>query len=205
MEERIENKTSEAFNLNKSLAKDFDNEREWIKQRIIEDKKPTASEVAKYIIYSFQEMGDYLANMKLQKLLYYVQGWHLANFGTPAFEDRLEAWALGPVQPEVYDDYKEFEFRPITRKTSDPDLKDCRLCDLIDDVLDTYGAETGYALHKMTHQESPWLNARGDISDEEPCNNEITKSSMLEFFKSVRAKSDFLQSLNKARKNEQIT
>lgn len=78
-------------------------------------EKSNASDVAKYIIYTFQAIGDSLSNMKLQKLLYYVQGWHLANFDTPAFKDRLEAWALGPVQPKVYDDYKEFGFRPITK------------------------------------------------------------------------------------------
>ena len=33
--------------------------------------------------------------MKLQKALYYCQGWHLAWDGVPLFEERIEAWASG--------------------------------------------------------------------------------------------------------------
>ena len=51
-----------------------------------------AHEVARYIIRFFQEAGDPVTNLKLQKLLYYVQGWHLALKGQPAFPERLEAW-----------------------------------------------------------------------------------------------------------------
>lgn len=38
------------------------------------------------------EGGDLMSNMKLQKMLYYQQGFHLAMFGTPLFEDDMEAW-----------------------------------------------------------------------------------------------------------------
>ena len=40
--------------------------------------------------------------MKLQKLLYYCQGWHLAWEGVPLFEEPIEAWANGPVVPSIY-------------------------------------------------------------------------------------------------------
>ena len=45
--------------------------------------------------------GELVSNLKLQKLLYYVQGFHLAVFGEPLFEEEIEAWMYGPVVPSV--------------------------------------------------------------------------------------------------------
>ena len=41
--------------------------------------------------------GELLTNMKLQKMLYYEQGFHLACFGTPLFNEDIEAWQYGHV------------------------------------------------------------------------------------------------------------
>lgn len=50
--------------------------------------------------------GELMTNLKLQKMLYYQQGFHLAYFGTPLFDDEIEAWMYGPVVPSVYNHYK---------------------------------------------------------------------------------------------------
>ena len=50
--------------------------------------------------------GDLMSNMKLQKMLYYEQGYHLAAFGTPLFDEDIEAWMYGPVVPCVYEHFK---------------------------------------------------------------------------------------------------
>lgn len=52
------------------------------------------------------ESSELLSNMKLQKLLYYQQGFHLAYFGTPLFNEDIVAWQYGHVVPEVYDAFK---------------------------------------------------------------------------------------------------
>lgn len=52
--------------------------------------------------------GELMSNMKLQKMLYYQQGYHLAAFGTPLFDEDIEAWMYGPVVPCVYDHFKKF-------------------------------------------------------------------------------------------------
>ena len=49
---------------------------------------------------------DLISNMKLQKLLYYQQGFHLAYFGTPLFDEEIEAWMYGPAVPGVYEHFK---------------------------------------------------------------------------------------------------
>ena len=51
--------------------------------------------------------------LKLQKLLYYSQGWYLAQTNQTLFEEDIQAWGHGPVCPSVYHHYKAFEWTPI--------------------------------------------------------------------------------------------
>jgi uncharacterized phage-associated protein len=51
------------------------------------------SDVAEYIL---EKVGETTA-MKLQKLVYYSQAWHLAWTEQPLFKDKIEAWCNGPV------------------------------------------------------------------------------------------------------------
>ena len=41
---------------------------------------------------SSDDSGELISNLKLQKLLYYMQGFHLAYFNEPLFEEDIEAW-----------------------------------------------------------------------------------------------------------------
>lgn len=51
---------------------------------------------------SDDEMAEYTSRLKLLKLLYYVQGYHLAMFNTPLFREKIQAWTHGPVVSEVW-------------------------------------------------------------------------------------------------------
>ena len=65
-------------------------------------------------------LGLTSCNLKLQKLVYYAQAWHLALRDVPLFEEDFEAWVHGPVIPALYQEYKKFGWRPIlegSRKT----------------------------------------------------------------------------------------
>ena len=63
-------------------------------------------DVAKYFLsLSDDSSGDYISNLKLQKLLYYAQGFHLAIFNKPLFNEPIEAWAHGPVVGSSYRKY----------------------------------------------------------------------------------------------------
>lgn len=64
-------------------------------------------EIADYIILYFQEHGEPLTNLKLQKLLYYAKGWYLALYDKPLFNDKIEAWVHGPVVPSIYHAFKQ--------------------------------------------------------------------------------------------------
>ena len=145
----------------------------------------TAQEIARYIVCFFQEAEDPVSNLKLQKLLYYVQGWHLALQDGPAFNDRIEAWVHGPVQPGVYGAYKHFRWNPITDEVAKPQLED-GLKAVVDAVLETYGGDSGFELEQRTHGESPWLEARGALPPDAESNNVLTHAAMKNFFVGLR-------------------
>lgn len=44
-----------------------------------------------------RKAGDSITNLKLQKLVYYAQAWAVTLLGRKLFEEKVEAWAHGPV------------------------------------------------------------------------------------------------------------
>lgn len=141
----------------------------------------TAREVAKYVIKFFHNSEDLITNLKLQKLLYYIQGWHLGLNGKQLFEEDFQAWVHGPVQPAIYGEYKSYRWNPISEEIRDINLPK-EACDHIEDVLKVFGVKQTYELERMTHHEEPWILARGDIQHDAECTNIITKSSMQSYF-----------------------
>jgi uncharacterized phage-associated protein len=119
-----------------------------------------ALDIAKYFIkLASPEQEDWITNLKLQKLLYYAQGFHLALYGKPLFSEQIEAWHYGPVVPEVYHTYKEYKAKPISQPEDfNLDEYDQETQELLDEVYEVYGQYTAPALAQFTHQELPWKN-----------------------------------------------
>ncbi len=65
----------------------------------------SAIDVARYIIWYCKRRRYSISNLKLQKILYFVQANFLVSIGTPCFEEEIEAWDFGPVVPEVYHEF----------------------------------------------------------------------------------------------------
>lgn len=151
----------------------------------------SAKTISEHILARFQEIGDPITTAKLHKLLYYVQGWHLAHFDEPAFPERIEAWMHGPACPAVETLYEGHWHRPIVDRIVSPPRMDDRLRQLVDDVLELYGEDTGYSLHMRTRNEPPWKEARGDRDrHDDACTQEITLMSMKRFFIEEDARSE---------------
>lgn len=87
---------------------------------------------------------------KVQKLLYYCQGWHLAHYGEPMFPERIEAWKDGPVVATHWADEQHDRSQPRPREVSASHL------DVLEYVLERYGSESGGQLIERTHAEAPW-------------------------------------------------
>jgi uncharacterized phage-associated protein len=128
--------------------------------------------------------GTTLTAMKLQKLLYYTQAWHLAVTDRPLFSDTMEAYQYGPVVPEVWRARWSWESRNPREQQIDSIQMDDLESDLIDLVLATYGSKTGDELSALTHEELPWLEARGDLPDDAKGNGPISEFTMANFYRS---------------------
>ena len=103
------------------------------------------------------EHGDTISNLKLQKLLYFVQGFHLASFGTPLFDEDMIAWIYGPVVPEVYDAYKKYRKGAInTANITDTVSLAPEIEALFNKVYLEYSRYSAVALMQMTHEAGPW-------------------------------------------------
>lgn len=118
-------------------------------------------EIAKKILAKARpEYGDEISNLKLQKLLYYMQGFHLACFDAPLFEDDIEAWMYGPVVPSVYELYKENGSNGIACPEGEIIMLSADEEDIFNQVYDAYGQFSAYKLMEMTHNESPWRSTQ---------------------------------------------
>lgn len=121
----------------------------------------SARKVAEYFLAKADEsVGDGISNLKLQKLVYYAQGFHLALLGAPLFAERIEAWEHGPVVPELYHLYKGHGSGNIPAPTAfDPDDYDRAEAELLDEVYDVFGQYSAWKLRNMTHEDRPWIDA----------------------------------------------
>ena len=137
-----------------------------------------ARDIAEYIIYREASQGRTVSNLRLQKLLYFVQAQFIVQKDVPCFTERMEAWDYGPVVPEVYRAYKFYGSNAIPyTKTSFRHIDDADKV-LIDSMLDSCSDYSTSTLVDMTHSQNPWKFAY-----QNPLDNEITISSMYHYFK----------------------
>lgn len=132
----------------------------------------TCFDIAKFFLsYTHDDSGDaaLITNLKLQKLVYYAQGFHLALYERPLFEETIEAWTHGPVVPELYHEYKQYGSNAIP----EPDefniaTYNHEVRDLLIDITEGLGQYSGWRLVDMVHEEPPWkeTNPKGIISHE---------------------------------------
>lgn len=153
------------------------------------DQGPVAdiNDVADFIIVKMNE-ASWLNVLKLQKLMYYVQAWMLALHNRVCFPGEFQAWVHGPVNREIYNRFKDN--KSMYSRVRPQDVReDFDLNDLpkwavshINEVLEEYGDLTDDQLEEMTHQEKPWIEARGDCSPRERCEEDINPLTMREYY-----------------------
>lgn len=124
-----------------------------------------------------------ITNLKLQKLLYYVQGFNLAINNTTLFSQKIEAWAHGPVVPDVYREFKGFGYKDIVIE-EDYDFSELTTEQkkIISEVWEVFKFYDGKELEKLSHSESPWKDARGELAEYDSSNAIISADSIKKYF-----------------------
>lgn len=137
-------------------------------------------DVASYIL---KKCGE-LTTMKLHKLVYYSQAWSLVWDEKPLFNERIEAWANGPVIKELFS-YHKGCYSISNISIGNYELLNDIQKETIDSVIDYYGGKSAQWLIELSHLEEPWKKARIGLSPNERGNTVITNESMAEYYSSL--------------------
>lgn len=121
--------------------------------------------------------------MKLQRLVYYCQAWSLVWEDRTIYENRIEAWAHGPVVVDLY--YAHRGKYMLESVGGNPSILLQSDIQTIDAVLEYYGEKSSQWLSDLTHQEHPWQKVRDPLSKGQRGSEEITLASMAEYYGSL--------------------
>lgn len=135
-----------------------------------------AISLSDYVIAQFENKKRPITNLKLQKVLYYIQGYFYKQFNKPAFLEDIYNWQYGPVVPVVYYEYNINGSSPLQSQQSyvNFSIKEKEKI-LIDSIVDKCSRTSTSMLVSMTHSERPWKNSNlGEV---------ISKNSIELFFK----------------------
>lgn len=158
--------------------------------------------VANYVIEYCNEKEYDINNLKLQKILYYLQARNLVERNIPLFDEPIQKWKFGPVVPSVYHDYKTSgaskikksdigKILRLPKEGETPNMFETYILEeyseqfidseddkvLIEDTVDKLKKYTPFSLVDLTHDQELWLNDRDriemGIQNIEYANNEI--------------------------------
>lgn len=149
-------------------------------------------DVSRFVINYSNEKGYGVSNLKLQKILYFIQAFFLLNKNEPCFDEDIEAWDFGPVVPKVYREYKRYgscdiptiksyydssDFWNSERIKYRDDIINKYDKELIMDVIDEFSDYSATALVQLTHKQKPWRDAYKPYE-----NRVITNESIRSYF-----------------------
>jgi len=163
-------------------------------------KTTNVKDLSQFLLLYFIKDGIEINHLKLQKILYYIQSWHLVYFdNNPLFEDKPEAWVNGPVYRKVYNELKQIgiydninaeklkcqdidnEFETIKSKLN---LEPEQFI-FLGDIIKHYAYMPSNKLIYMTHIDAPWNEARKDVGAFDYSDNIISHDSMYSFYKNL--------------------
>ena len=122
-----------------------------------------SEDIAKYIYSEYKKkFNEDLDEMKLHKLMYFLQRENIILNDEPLFEEEFKGWKYGPILKSVRTLYRNSEFKESKDIDSDKTLKE-----LIDNILEKYGLKSSWSLSRITHEEASWKNSRIGLDKEE--------------------------------------
>lgn len=151
----------------------------------------TALDVANFFIVHCKDTEDPMTNARVNKYVYFAQGYSLGRTGKPLFEDKIEAWDMGPVIPDLYDRFKTHKNYPLTdiegEYNPEAFTKD-ELQILIDVMIDFRNMSTEAVIDKTHEDGTPWRDVYNKGH-----NNPIDNLMMKEFFSKEMDQRSFIQ------------
>ncbi|HEV8070310.1 MAG TPA: type II toxin-antitoxin system antitoxin SocA domain-containing protein [Planctomycetaceae bacterium] len=166
----------------------------------------SAAAIANEFIDLAAASGESLTQMRLQKLVFFAHGWHLAIYGKPLLDEQVEAWKFGPVIRSLYRELRESGDKPIrgkivkwktTGRFKTPEFtlseyvpglhdhpdKAAETKAFLRRVWDVYRPYTAIQLSNMTHAPgSPWETVYRSYSGDVPKGTDIPTDTIQRYF-----------------------
>lgn len=130
------------------------------------------------------ELHGPMSTMKLQKLAYYSQAWHLVWDEEPLFDAEIQAWAAGPVVRELYNHHRGF-YSVAEWPWGSPMALTPSETGTVAAIVKSYGKLSGRQLSHLTHNERPWQEARTGLSAGARSNARIDVEVMAEYYSGI--------------------
>lgn len=112
--------------------------------------------IANYVIMYYEKRDHGVSNLKLQKILYFLQALFLIKKDCELFDEEIEAWGFGPVVPSVYRKYMQFGCMDIPAKDIDEPFIDNKTKTIIDSFLERVRDMSSTYLTDITLHQKPW-------------------------------------------------
>lgn len=153
--------------------------------KVSENNSSKINIAIKYLLNQCEDITP----LALQKALYYIQGFYYAFYNTFLFTEECEAWVHGPVYRNVYFKYRDYRFDPITKSQYfDDSVLNTSEKAIFDSVIHNLCCYSGKVLEQFTHNETPWLIARGNLPVTESSEKIISHDNIGTYFKEVKEK-----------------
>ena len=145
-------------------------------------------DLAHYVIGYANEKAYEITHLKLQKILYFLQGEFLRRYDRPLFSSAIMAWTYGPVVVEVYFEYCSKGALPLYESSENYSRYVAHLSvderETINTCLDNLLPLSSRKLVSDTHKQYPWLKHHDEVeSGKKPY---ITLDEMREYFRNNR-------------------
>jgi len=143
--------------------------------------------VANFVLDFCDRKKRVVTNLALQKIVYFCHVWYLVEYKRPLIKQRFEAWTHGPVLQYLYREFKDFESKPITKRSvslniSNGSYEIARLnvsndeLELIESVVEFYSRIKPGTLVELSHTAGgPWhvvWNHDGEVNPGMKINDE---------------------------------
>ena len=152
-------------------------------EKLAEISSSKVEQIANYIITHLGEVTP----LALEKLLAFSNGVNYALNGEQLIWEESQAWAHGPVYPQVYNKYKRYGYKPIDDGIYS--THGCMLSKLtekeinaIDMVINTFGLYSPKTLEKISHSQKPWIEKRYGYKEDEAGREVIDENSIRLFY-----------------------
>ena len=130
--------------------------------------------VAKYLndLY-FSKYDCCMDQMKMHKMMYFIQRESLITNDTILFNEDFEAWKFGPVLPKIRREYRTGHmFCSVQGIPSNTEIQ------IIEKVFNYYDRYSAWSLSTLSHAEGSWIQARRGLQPGENGNRKMLLSAI---------------------------